>query len=63
MDALAPESSLRFMFPAGVIVLPLICAYSATVYWVFRGKVRGETYESPAPVIVDYSSTYPENSK
>jgi cytochrome bd ubiquinol oxidase subunit II len=62
-DALAPESSLRFMFPAGVIVLPLICAYSATVYWVFRGKVRDETYESPAPVIVDYSSTYPENSK
>lgn len=62
-DALAPDSSLRFIFPAGVLVLPLVCAYSATVYWVFRGKVRDETHESPARVIADYSSTYPENSK
>lgn len=62
-DALAPDTSLRFMFPAGVIVLPLICAYSATVYWVFRGKVRDETHEQPTPVVVDYGSTYPENSK
>jgi cytochrome d ubiquinol oxidase subunit II len=61
-DALAPESSLNFMFWPGVIVLPLICAYSASVYWLFRGKVRDEEHENPAPVLLDYSSTYPENS-
>ena len=62
-DALAPQSSLDFMFWPGVIVLPLICAYTATVYWLFRGKVRSEIYEQPAPALVDYSSTYPENSE
>jgi cytochrome d ubiquinol oxidase subunit II len=61
-DALAPESSLNFMFWPSVIVLPLICVYNATVYWLFRGKVRDDEYEAPAPVLLDYSSTYPENS-
>jgi cytochrome bd ubiquinol oxidase subunit II len=60
-DALAPESSREFMFWAGVIVLPLICGYNAIAYWLFRGKVREEIHESP--VVLDYSSTYPENSR
>ena len=35
----APASSLSFMFwGAGVVVLPLILLYTATVYRVFRGK-------------------------
>jgi cytochrome d ubiquinol oxidase subunit II len=37
-DAAAPEASLRFFFYGGVIVLPLISAYTIGVYWVFRGK-------------------------
>jgi cytochrome d ubiquinol oxidase subunit II len=39
-DAAAPEASLRFFFYAGVVVLPLILAYTAGVYWVFRGKLQ-----------------------
>jgi cytochrome d ubiquinol oxidase subunit II len=39
-SAAAPESSLRFLFYGGVVVLPVIVAYTTGVYWVFRGKVR-----------------------
>ena len=35
----APEASLRFLFYGGVVVLPVIVAYTIGVYWVFRGKV------------------------
>ena len=38
-DAAAPEASLRFLFYGGVVVLPVIAAYTIGVYWVFRGKV------------------------
>ena len=38
-DAAAPDVSLRFFFYAGVVVLPLIVAYTIGVYWVFRGKI------------------------
>ncbi len=39
-QAAAPSSSLRFMFwGAGVIVLPLTLAYTAAVYFIFRGRV------------------------
>ena len=38
--AAAPEASLRFLFYGGVVVLPVIAAYTIGVYWVFRGKVR-----------------------
>jgi cytochrome d ubiquinol oxidase subunit II len=31
---------LRFLFYGGVVVLPVIAAYTIGVYWVFRGKVR-----------------------
>jgi cytochrome bd ubiquinol oxidase subunit II len=39
-DAAAPEASLRFLFFGGIVVLPVIAAYTIGVYWVFRGKVR-----------------------
>ena len=38
-DAAAPDVSLRFFFYGGVIVLPVIAAYTVGVYWVFRGKI------------------------
>jgi len=38
--AAAPEASLQFLFYGGVVVLPVIAAYTIGVYWVFRGKVR-----------------------
>jgi cytochrome d ubiquinol oxidase subunit II len=40
-EAASPHSSLAFMFwGAGIIVFPLMLLYTATVYTVFRGKVR-----------------------
>ncbi len=39
-NAAAPEASLRFLFYGGIVVLPIIAAYTIGVYWVFRGKVR-----------------------
>jgi cytochrome d ubiquinol oxidase subunit II len=38
-DASSPETSLRFFFYGGVVVLPVIAAYTIGVYWIFRGKV------------------------
>ena len=38
-DAAAPEASLRFFFYGGIVVLPVIAAYTIGVYWVFRGKI------------------------
>jgi cytochrome d ubiquinol oxidase subunit II len=38
-DAAAPEASLRFFFYAGIVVLPVITAYTIGKYWLFRGKV------------------------
>ena len=43
-EAAAPESSLLFMLFGTVILLPMILAYTAHAYWVFRGKVRDEGY-------------------
>jgi cytochrome d ubiquinol oxidase subunit II len=42
-SAAAPEPSLQFLFYGGVVVIPVIAAYTIGVYWVFRGKVR-KTY-------------------
>lgn len=40
-QAAAPESSLWFFFwGAGLVMLPLTLAYTAAVYFVFRGKVQ-----------------------
>ncbi|MGI9410982.1 MAG: cytochrome d ubiquinol oxidase subunit II [Hyphomicrobiaceae bacterium] len=44
-DAAAPDSSLAFLLVGALILLPMILAYTAYSYWVFRGKVReGEGY-------------------
>lgn len=43
-QAAAPESSLEFLFwGAGLFVLPITIAYTAAVYFVFRGKVSSNT--------------------
>jgi cytochrome d ubiquinol oxidase subunit II len=41
-EAAAPDSSLLFMLVGALILLPLILAYTAYSYWVFRGKVDPE---------------------
>jgi cytochrome d ubiquinol oxidase subunit II len=41
-DAAAPESSLKFLLAGAVVLVPLILAYTAYSYWVFRGKVDPE---------------------
>ncbi|WP_118133227.1 cytochrome d ubiquinol oxidase subunit II [Oceanicella sp. SM1341] len=44
-DAAAPDSSLAFLLVGSVVLIPIILAYTAYAYWVFRGKVReGEGY-------------------
>ena len=43
-DAAAPERSQVFMLIGVAITLPLIIAYTAWAYWVFRGKVADEGY-------------------
>lgn len=44
-EAASAPSSLLFMLVGVAILLPLILAYTAYCYWVFRGKVRpGEGY-------------------
>ena len=43
-DAAAPEKSQIFMLVGVVITMPLIIAYTAWTYWVFRGKVGAEGY-------------------
>ncbi len=41
-DAAAPEISLKFMLPGVLVLVPIIVAYTAYSYWVFRGKVDPE---------------------
>ena len=41
-DAASPDVSLQFFFYGGVIVLPIVLAYTIAVYWLFRGKTRDE---------------------
>ena len=43
-DAAAPESSLLFMLVGAGILLPIVLAYTAYSYWIFRGKVAHEGY-------------------
>jgi len=38
-DAAAPAKSLEFLLVGAVVLIPLILAYTAWSYWVFRGKV------------------------
>lgn len=44
-EAAAPDKSLGFLLAGSLVLLPLILAYTAYAYWVFRGKVTlGEGY-------------------
>ena len=43
-DAAAPPQSQLFMLVGAVIIVPLILAYTAWAYWVFRGKVGAHGY-------------------
>jgi cytochrome d ubiquinol oxidase subunit II len=43
-QAASPPSSQLFMLVGALILLPLILAYTAWSYWVFRGKVGEEGY-------------------
>ncbi|MGD9669060.1 MAG: cytochrome d ubiquinol oxidase subunit II [Hyphomicrobiaceae bacterium] len=44
-DAAAPDDSLAFLLVGAAVLVPMILAYTAHAYWVFRGKVReGEGY-------------------
>lgn len=38
-DAAAPDASLRFLLIGAAVLIPIILAYTAYAYWVFRGKV------------------------
>ena len=43
-EAAAPDSSLKFLLVGALILIPLILAYTAWAYWVFRGKVGTAGY-------------------
>lgn len=43
-EAAAPERSQAFMLVGVALTMPLIIAYTAWAYWVFRGKVGHEGY-------------------
>ncbi len=44
-QAAAPDNSLAFLLVGAVFLIPIILAYTAYAYWVFRGKVHpGEGY-------------------
>ncbi|EQD48312.1 Cytochrome bd ubiquinol oxidase, subunit II, partial [mine drainage metagenome] len=39
-QAAAPPASQGFLLVGAVVLVPIILAYTAYAYWVFRGKVR-----------------------
>jgi cytochrome d ubiquinol oxidase subunit II len=39
-DAAAPPESQAFLLVGTAVLIPLILAYTAYAYWVFRGKTR-----------------------
>jgi cytochrome bd ubiquinol oxidase subunit II len=41
-QAAGPENSLTFLLAGTVILVPMILAYTAWSYWVFRGKIPAE---------------------
>ncbi|MCY1671337.1 cytochrome d ubiquinol oxidase subunit II [Novosphingobium sp. SL115] len=43
-EAAAPVRSQLFMLAGGGVLIPVILAYTAWSYWVFRGKVGSEGY-------------------
>jgi cytochrome bd ubiquinol oxidase subunit II len=42
-SAAAPDASLKFLLVGASVLIPLILAYTAWSYWVFRGKVGEAT--------------------
>ena len=46
MNASSTEYTLRVMTIATVILLPIVLAYQAWAYWVFRARVTGEGFPS-----------------
>lgn len=43
-DAAAPYDSQLFMLVGALVLVPIILAYTAWAYWVFRGKVGSDGY-------------------
>ena len=43
-EAAAPTTSLVFMLPGALVMVPIILAYTGYSYWVFRGKTGHEGY-------------------
>jgi cytochrome d ubiquinol oxidase subunit II len=43
-EAASPRDSQLFMLVGSAVLIPLILAYTAWAYWVFRGKVGDEGY-------------------
>lgn len=43
-DAAAPRESQIFMLPGALVIVPVILAYTAWAYWVFRGKAGVHGY-------------------
>lgn len=43
-EAAAPQRSQRFMLVGVTFLVPIILAYTAWAYWVFRGKVSEHGY-------------------
>ncbi|MCY6379480.1 cytochrome d ubiquinol oxidase subunit II [Hoeflea prorocentri] len=43
-DAAGPDKSLGFLLVGAVVLIPLILAYTAAAYWIFRGKVKHGGY-------------------
>ena len=41
-QAAGPDNSLKFLLAGTSVLVPLILAYTAWSYWVFRGKVSTE---------------------
>jgi cytochrome d ubiquinol oxidase subunit II len=41
-EAAAPDSSLMFLLVGAAVLVPVILAYTAYSYWVFRGKIDPE---------------------
>jgi cytochrome d ubiquinol oxidase subunit II len=43
-EAAAPYTSQLFMLVGALVLIPIILAYTAYSYWVFRGNVDEEGY-------------------
>ena len=39
-EAAAPEKSQLFVLVGASVLIPIILAYTAFAYWIFRGKVE-----------------------